>query len=269
MVVRRGSSLLGKPSGVAFMAIVEAITIKATLLLILIGHVHGDNMSDRISFDSAEDYSAIPEWVTQRNNSTMFWQEYMRNIRAVQEIDQSGKRADVLLIGDSITAWNKPMDLSKLKGSRKVWQKNFGDLIAEPLGIPGDRIDDVLWRLAVGGEKTVLDPKVIIVFVGINDIVHKTPNIAERMDYLLGWLRKHSPESRLVVQLLLPSLSPAVDVNLDYTLLAIKHNATASFCMLDMKKNDRNFMVDTLHPNERGQDRLQKCLRRRHVNKYI
>ncbi len=215
------------------------------------------------------DYDTIPEWVTRRNNSTMFWREYSKNVAAVDRINKSGKRADVLLIGDSITAWNKPMNLSKLRGSRKVWEKNFGDLISEPLGIPGDRVDDVVWRLAVGAEKPTLDPKVIIIFVGINDVVHKTPNVAERMDFLLGWLRKHSPESRVVVQLLLPSLSPALEVNLDYNLLALRHNATPSSCMMDMKKNDRRFMVDILHPNERGQDRLQKCLRKRFVDKFI
>ena len=218
---------------------------------------------------TSEEYNTIPKWVTRRNNSTMFWREYSRNVEAVRKINQSGKRADVLLFGDSITAWNKPMNLSKLAGSRNVWEKNFGDLVAEPLGIPGDRIDDVVWRLALGDEMPVLDPKVIIFFVGINDVVHKTPNIAERMDYLLGWISRHSPKSKLIVQLLLPSLSPAVAVNLDYTLLAFKYNATASFCMLDMKKNDRKYMVDILHPNERGQDRLQKCLRRRFVDRYV
>jgi len=215
------------------------------------------------------DYDIIPDWVTRRNNSTMFWREYSRNVDAVDKINRSGKRADVLLIGDSITAWNKPMDLSKLKGSREVWDRNFGDLIAEPLGIPGDRVDDVVWRLALGAEKPDLDPKLIIIFVGINDVVHKTPNIPERMDFLLGWLRKNSPKSRLVVQLLLPSLSPAVQVNLEYHLLAFKHNATPSYCMLDMKKNDRRFMVDILHPNEKGQDRLQKCLRKQFVDTEI
>lgn len=222
----------------------------------------------RTESSSLGEYRMIPDWVTRRNNSTMFWREYSRNVEAVEKINRSGRRADVLLIGDSITAWNKPMDLSKLEGSRRVWEENFGDLVAEPLGIPGDRIDDVLWRLAVGAEKPRLDPKVIIVFVGINDIVHKTPNIAERMDYLLGWLREHSPDSTLVVQLLLPSLSPARDVNIDFTLLSYKHSASPSFCMQDMKKNDKEYMVDILHPNKNGQDKLQKCLRR-HVDKYI
>ena len=82
----------------------------------------------------------------------MVRREHERNVQAVERINSLGVQADVLLLGDSITAWNKPVDLSKLPGSRHVWEDNFGDLVAEPLGIPGSRIADVIWWIAVGKE---------------------------------------------------------------------------------------------------------------------
>lgn len=234
------------------------------LSLVLLAHLARiDAATEAVIPEFNHDYnsSTLPEWVQGRDNS-MFWREFARNKEQIKSIDDSGKRGDMLLLGDSITAWNKPVDLSKVPGSRDVWEDNFGDLLAEPNGIPGDRISTVVWRLAVGKERPRLDPKVIVIFVGINDVVHKTPNIPERMDFLLGWLRSHMPRSELVVQLLLPSLSPAIGVNIDYILLARKHNATVSHCMQDMRKNNRKYMADILHPNVAGQARLQRCLRK-------
>ena len=226
----------------------------AVLFLALLVPVLGSTPAFKTNYD------VLPQWV-QGRNSSMFRREHERNVQAVERINSLGVQADVLLLGDSITAWNKPVDLSKLPGSRHVWEDNFGDLVAEPLGIPGSRIADVIWRIAVGKEKPELDPKMIILFIGINDIVHKTPNIAERMDFLLGWITKHSPNSKIVVQLLLPSLSPAVEVNMEYVLLSIKHNATVSYCMQDVRRGNKKYFVDILHPSIEGQDRLQRCLR--------
>lgn len=80
----------------------------------------------------------LPSWVEGRNN-TEFVREWQRNVDAIKAIDGEGTRADVLLYGDSIVAWNKPMNLSRVPGTRKIWEAYFGDLRAEPLGIPGAR----------------------------------------------------------------------------------------------------------------------------------
>lgn len=203
----------------------------------------------------------LPSWVQGRNNSE-FIRELQRNVDAIKAIDDEGTRADVLFYGDSIVAWNKPMNLSRVPGTRKVWEAYFGDLKAEPLGIPGDRIATLIWRLSQGFEKPQLDPKVVILLIGINDVVHKTTNIAERMDFLLRWLQQNMPSSIVVVQTLLPSLSPAAALNIEYVSLAFKYGARPSFCMQDIRKNDRRWMADILHPNGDGQDKLLRCLRR-------
>lgn len=203
----------------------------------------------------------LPSWVQGRNN-TEFVREWQRNVDAIKAIDGEGTRADVLLYGDSIVAWNKPMNLSRVPGTRKIWEAYFGDLKAEPLGIPGDRIATLIWRLSQGFERPRLDPKVVILLIGINDVVHKTPNIAERMDFLLRWLQVNMPLSTIVVQTLLPSLSPAAALNVEYVSLAFKYGARPSFCMQDIRKNDKRWMADILHPNGAGQDKLLRCLRR-------
>eukprot|EP00890_Picochlorum_soloecismus_P002676 jgi/Picsp_1/3409/NSC_06247-R1_sgnh hydrolase len=203
----------------------------------------------------------LPLWVEGRNNSE-FNREWQRNVEAIKAIDNEGIRADVLLYGDSIVAWNKPMNLSRVPGTRIIWEAHFGDVKAEPLGIPGDRIATLIWRLSLGFEKPKLDPKVVIIFIGINDVVHKTPNIAERMDFLLRWLQANMPSSTIVVQTLLPSLSPAMTLNAEYVALAFKYRARPSFCMQDIRKNDKRWMADILHPNGAGQDKLLRCLRR-------
>ena len=107
-----------------------------------------------------------------------------------------------------------------------------------------------------------MDPKVVVIFIGINDVVHKTPNIVERMDFLLRWLQANMPSSTIVVQTMLPSLGPVTALNAEYVTLAFKYGARPSFCMQDIQKNDKRWMVDILHPNGAGQDKLLRCLRR-------
>ena len=94
----------------------------------------------------------FPGWVQPRN-ITVFWTEYRKNLQALARIDGKGVQMDVAMYGDSITAWSKPLDISNIvRGSRIPWRRHFGDLVAAPLGVPGDRIANLIWRLTVGRE---------------------------------------------------------------------------------------------------------------------
>ena len=156
---------------------------------------------------------------------------------------------------------NKPLNLTKTTGTRQVWNKHFGDLNAEPLGIPGDRIATLIYRLAVKNEHPQFaDPKVSIIFIGINDVVHKTPDIPGQMDFLLTWIKNNMPATKIVLQALLNGMSTAIPVNQAYEKLAEKHNILWSTCGQDIKKMDRKYMADLLHPNFNGQTKLLGCL---------
>jgi hypothetical protein len=105
--------------------------------------------------------SNLPSWVVSKQ-SAFFLREHRRNVALISKIDQKNEQADVFVYGDSITALNAGINLATgVKGSRIPWNSYFGDLNAEPLGIPGDRIGNLMWRLAIGQERSLFkDPKV-------------------------------------------------------------------------------------------------------------
>ena len=211
-----------------------------------------------------------PEWVEMRNNSTMFWRQYSRNVEAISAFDRDGTRPDVLLYGDSITAWSSGVDLSSIPATRDVFEKHFGDLQAEPLGIPGDEIKHLYWRL-LNGEMPKRGPRYAVLFIGINDVVHGVPvdEVVARMDQLLAFVTtsKRMKNSHVIVQKLLPSHSKVAEINDAYVRLAKRHGATVSDCLsgqLDRsnRKDWNVWMADQLHPSLKGQDALLGCLRR-------
>jgi lysophospholipase L1-like esterase len=191
--------------------------------------------------------------------------EHRRNMDAIAAIDQKQEILDVAVYGDSITWWNGGpcCNLTKLPGSRAVWTRIFGDISAEPLGIPGDRVATLIYRLFVLKERPVFaNPRVLIIFIGINDVVHNStdPSISYRMDYLISMVKKEFPTSRIVLQALLPSLTRATTVNEGYKKIAKKYKITFSTCGQDIRRGDRTYMVDILHPNENGQEKVLDCL---------
>jgi lysophospholipase L1-like esterase len=204
----------------------------------------------------------LPSWVEGRNSS-MFMREFRRNMDAITAIDNKQQQMDVALYGDSITYWSKPGDLSKIPGNRAVWTSTFGDLNAEPLGIPGDRIATLIYRIATLKERpTFADPRVAIIFIGINDVVHNStaPEIPTRMEFLVKLLKSEMPTSKIVLQALLPSLTRAVAVNEAYKKIASRNSVLFSTCGQDIRRGDREYMVDILHPNEKGQEKVLTCL---------
>lgn len=98
--------------------------------------------------------------------------------------------------------------------------------------------------------------------MGTNDCRDRTSTleIKTRMEYLLTWVIKTMPTTQIVLQTLLPDLSQSKSVNIEYTKLANKYGLTLSTCGGDIKKGDRTYMADKLHPNSKGQDLWLSCL---------
>lgn len=207
--------------------------------------------------------SDLPKWVVPRAGY-MFKTEWRRNIRAIRAIDAKKEQMDVAVYGDSIIAWNKPFNLPKNPATRLYWDRWFGDLNAEPLAISGDRIANLMWRLSKGNETpNFASPKVIIIFIGINDVLHNnTANIYDQMNYVLKFMRKEMPKSKIILQALLPSLEGGIPANMAYARLAMEHKIFYSNCMQDVTRGNAKYMHDDLHPTAAGQNKLLMCLRR-------
>jgi lysophospholipase L1-like esterase len=80
----------------------------------------------------------------------------------------------VVFIGDSITqSWEGP--------GAETWKASFAPRGAVNLGVSGDRTEHVLWRLA-HAPITRLEPKVVVLLIGTNNLGHATANAEQTFD---------------------------------------------------------------------------------------
>lgn len=111
-----------------------------------------------------------------------------------QRVKDSGGRAEVIFIGDSITqGW---------EGSGKeVWAKYYAHRHALNLGIGSDRTQHVLWRLD-HGNLDGLHPKVAVVLIGVNNLPHDTDSprmVLEGVTAVVAKLRAKLPETKVLL----------------------------------------------------------------------
>lgn len=97
---------------------------------------------------------------------------------------------DLLFLGDSITQmWNE----------NSVWRRFYGSRHAANFGIGGDRTQNVLWRIQ-NGELEGIEPKVIVLMVGTNNLRSETPDeIADGIKAIVGELKKRLPKSKVLL----------------------------------------------------------------------
>jgi lysophospholipase L1-like esterase len=107
---------------------------------------------------------------------------------------KEAKAADVVFVGDSITqGWEED--------GVDAWQKHFGGLSTLNLGVSGDRTEHVLWRLQEAPIAR-LDPKVIVLLIGTNNLGHGTSNAEQTLDgclAVLQALRAQAPKAQILV----------------------------------------------------------------------
>ena len=101
---------------------------------------------------------------------------------------------DLVFLGDSITqGWED--------GGREAWPKICGGLRAANFGFSGDRTEHVLWRLA-HGEIVGLDPKVVVIMIGTNNIGHGSSNAqqtAQGVKAIVAKLLGSLPHSKILL----------------------------------------------------------------------
>ena len=118
---------------------------------------------------------------------------------AFLERAKAGK-VDVLFVGDSITqGWET--------AGKDAWKKLFDGLrvSAANFGIGGDRTQHVLWRVRDGMELKGLQPRVVVLMIGTNNLNANGPQeIAEGVEAVVRELRQQLPEARVLLMGVLP-----------------------------------------------------------------
>jgi lysophospholipase L1-like esterase len=100
---------------------------------------------------------------------------------------------DVLFVGDSITqGW---------EGSGKdVWNEKFTTWKPVNLGISGDQTQHVLWRITEGKELEGLDPKVVVIMIGTNNVGRDSvEQIAEGIEAIVKSFRTQRPKAKILL----------------------------------------------------------------------
>lgn len=183
-------------------------------------------------------------------------QDYLRNVAAVAAANETGTRLDVVMLGDSITAHAASL-------YPEAWADAFEGLDALPMGVYGDSIHKLAWRLLYGGQQLAVAPRVVIVNIGINDLQNgrNEEQAAERLDWLLTWLGTTWPSADVVLQALLPTaLLDVQPANEEWAAQAAAHGATFVTCGAELDPSDPAQFVDDVHPSEEGYRAFLPCL---------
>ena len=122
---------------------------------------------------------------------------------------------DVFFVGDSIVRRWGAAD-PQYRNLLENWRTNFFGWNAANFGWGADRIENILWRLE-NGELDEVNPKVIVVLAGINNVgrepggPEKVADITEGIKRLLQVCRDKAPNATVILTAIFPrNDSPAV-----------------------------------------------------------
>jgi len=170
-----------------------------------------------------------------------------------------GKHYDLVFDGDSITDfWQDP------KRGKPVWDARYAPLNAVDFGVAGDRVENVLWRLAQG-QGAEADPKLVVLMVGTNNLALNTPDeIAGGIRTLVAAYLAQCPHARLLLLGIFPRGGNAGDplrakiaainpqlAKLDDGLRVTYLDIGAKFLEPDGTLT-KEVMPDALHPGTKG-----------------
>lgn len=129
------------------------------------------------------------------------WSWEGRHGKFMEQIANGEKEYDIVFVGDSITE----LMLDGNRGGREPFDEAYGDLKTLNLGIIGDRIENVLWRLE-HGELDGYKAKVFRVLLGTNNIPKRwTPErLAAGVGQIVATIREKHPESKIEILSILP-----------------------------------------------------------------
>ncbi len=101
------------------------------------------------------------------------------------------KSGDIVMLGNSLTE----------QGGN--WEVRLGELEVKNRGIAGDNTDGVLARL---NEILCNKPSIVLIMIGTNDLFtsYSPDKIAENMDLIANTLAEELPDTRVVLQTIMP-----------------------------------------------------------------
>jgi lysophospholipase L1-like esterase len=125
-------------------------------------------------------------------------QEWFQRVQ--EKFDKTqGRQFDLVFDGDSIIAgWEWP------ERGLPVWTQRYAKFNPANFGIAGDMVQNLLWRLQQG-ELTGVDPKLIVLMTGTNNLQWDTAeNIGDGIKVLVGEYLKAAPRAHLLLLGILP-----------------------------------------------------------------
>lgn len=137
--------------------------------------------------------SSVPQHVATTPADRMSEVWWANRHQTCREITQKGG-IDLVFLGDSITqGWEG--------AGKAAWSEHFAPLKAGNFGFSGDRTEHVLWRLE-HGEIMGLDPKLIVIMIGTNNVGHGSSTPAQAADgvrAIVGKLRSGLPKAKILL----------------------------------------------------------------------
>ncbi len=118
-------------------------------------------------------------------------------------------RIDVYFEGDSITRRWGALDYPELLEN---WKKNFFGWNAADFGWGADRVENILWRLE-NGELDHVNPKVIVLLAGTNNVGSKVPqeaidnaaaNVTKGLEAVVGVMQAKAPAAVIILMGIFP-----------------------------------------------------------------
>lgn len=170
---------------------------------------------------------------------------------------ETSNEYDVIVYGDSITAGVREV----LKTPwRTTVEPHFTGLRVAWWGVPGNDVEDLTWRIMSGAEVAVTPPKVVVLWIGTNSL-NQGRDPVEHLDFLMDYLRKTLPLTRLVFLNILPNTRyPVEEANARMRDVCAKHGATFADCGSTLNPADRKLIPDGVHPSPVGYRAIMKCL---------
>jgi lysophospholipase L1-like esterase len=172
----------------------------------------------------------------------------------------------LVFLGDSITeGWSTH--------GLRVWQSELEGFGAFNMGVSGDRIQNLLWRINHGA-LDVINPVGIVVAIGTNNArFYSAREIVRGLHAVVERIHRQHPNAAIIVLSLLPRDTP--NSHQRNIVMQVNSELSESFKEVefaevvdvgkafvdDADEIVKDLMPDSLHPSENGYRELARCLR--------
>lgn len=142
---------------------------------------------------------ALTPWAP---NGAAWWMQ--QHTQFVSQTKTRAAEIQGIFLGDSITAgWTQE--------GNAMWTQHFANRHVFNYGIPGDRTENVVWRID-NGEFDGLSPKVVVLMIGTNNIGANTnPDIAKGVKAIIDKLYTKMPSTHILLLSVLPRNTAQTD----------------------------------------------------------